>query len=261
MAEISMSPKELMFLAANLGAKNFYGVKDPFHGLTRSEVLAERPDIMMKLESRGLLSMDFDGNVTVAPVCTEIVNTCAFCDIFISIGGIDPEGNTIGLVYYSKDNKTVLLKKEIDKVILSMVDKSNITEGILKAAFAKEVDTDERTAPFVLAPNVLGQIADIPENEAVALLTEKDCPDKMTRILVNGLKKRGKLVILEYVDLVRRKAESLICVSTKEGMIQLCVNKENGLVTDNWEVDYTSKKRLYSILNAMIYPDTEAQNS
>ena len=38
MAEMTLSTKEFLFAAANLGAKNFFGISDPFYGMTAEEI-------------------------------------------------------------------------------------------------------------------------------------------------------------------------------------------------------------------------------
>ena len=40
MAEMTLSTKEFLFAAANLGAKNFFGISDPFYGMTAEEIRA-----------------------------------------------------------------------------------------------------------------------------------------------------------------------------------------------------------------------------
>ena len=55
MRQIEMSAKELLILAAHLGAENLLGVRDPFESLERADLTAEIPQILIDAEKKGLV--------------------------------------------------------------------------------------------------------------------------------------------------------------------------------------------------------------
>ena len=45
MEEITMSARELLFAGAQLGADRFFGIPDPFYGMTEDQILSEIPKL------------------------------------------------------------------------------------------------------------------------------------------------------------------------------------------------------------------------
>ena len=75
-----MTPKELVVLASKLGATTFYGIPDPFRGMSRAEIKAALPQIQHQAEQRGLATMGFDLSLSVNTEAAEIISACTMCD-------------------------------------------------------------------------------------------------------------------------------------------------------------------------------------
>ena len=80
-----MSAKELLILAAHLGAENLLGVRDPFESLERADLTAEIPQILIDAEKKGLVELNFEGTFSVAPETANLLKPCAFCTKYISV--------------------------------------------------------------------------------------------------------------------------------------------------------------------------------
>ena len=80
MESISMSPKELLVLASKLGAATFYGLQDPFRGMSRAEIKASIPQLQMQAEKRGLAIMGFEQDFAVEAKAAELISVCANCE-------------------------------------------------------------------------------------------------------------------------------------------------------------------------------------
>ena len=82
MKSLSLSARELAYLAALLGVDEFYGLEDPFFGLDRSEISAAVRKAQEDLDARGLLEMNFVGGASVSQAAADVVSVCARCDSY-----------------------------------------------------------------------------------------------------------------------------------------------------------------------------------
>ena len=133
MRQIEMSAKELLILAAHLGAENLLGVRDPFESLERADLTAEIPQILIDAEKKGLVELNFEGTFSVAPETAILLKPCAFCTKYISVeysrNGQLQEGRNLYV-----GERLVLLEQSGDHVLIRETKPEQAVEDLLSGS-------------------------------------------------------------------------------------------------------------------------------
>lgn len=85
MEEMTLSTKEFLLAAANLGAKNFFGISDPFYGMTVEEIQSECQNLQCSLEKKGYATVDFEGSFELTPEAASLISSCIKCRSYLLV--------------------------------------------------------------------------------------------------------------------------------------------------------------------------------
>ena len=136
MQEIQLTPQELIYVASLLGAKEFFGIPDPFFGMDRGEIATCVNTIQSDLNKKGILDMDFSGTIRVCEPVADLVKKCAFCDAY-ALGAFQEESGLESLVVYFKGQEMMLLTSMGSTLSVRSADIKEVLShisGILGAA-------------------------------------------------------------------------------------------------------------------------------
>lgn len=144
MNECILNAKEIMCIAANLGATELYGIPDGFGGIPKAALSKEVIKVQASLEAKGYLTEDFDGNSELDGRILELIAVCAYCEKFIAIDRQVKKHNQEGILFYVKGTKVVRAEKAGENYKLTDFDASFLNAEIKNMLqWEKSSDTDK----------------------------------------------------------------------------------------------------------------------
>ena len=85
MRDYELTAKEIMCVAASLGATELYGIPDGFSGISKSSLNKELLKVQSSLEQKGYLKANFDGETSLSKEIIDVITVCSKCEKFIAI--------------------------------------------------------------------------------------------------------------------------------------------------------------------------------
>lgn len=220
MEKLVLEAKELLFLSARLGASNFYGVPDPFFGMTRDEVVGGIAQIQLQLEEKQIVSLGFDGTVDIDHNAAEIISTCALCDKYISVEAIS-EGRLLPKKsFYIRGAESAELFQEKGLMTLQPVSVNAFENAVLGliTEYCSSVCVDE--APARIPQDSLAR-AKAEQDKAKQVLMDAGCTSQMADVITAGLNGTGGYFMITAIDAVHNSISDFVCVGGPAGTVRL----------------------------------------
>ena len=252
MDSITLSPKELIVLSSMIGAKNFYGIQNPFRGMTKNEIQAEIPDIQLQLEKRGLVSLGFDDSFTMTPLCEAFLPVCALCERYLTIESIASGKIQPSIRIYFRGGEIVLLLYSDEGCELRKMTCDEAVKYLLTSTYSHCTDVTEDCSIFSISQSDLGKIRNISPKDALNFLIKADCPASVAEALILGLHQKCEYCSLIAVDLSNNLLNILMCIITAEGCLRLTPTEMHGSKEDIWEISWINRDSIYTEIQSII---------
>lgn len=199
-----LTAKEIMCVAASLGATDLYGIPDGFSGISKSSLNKELLKVQNLLEEKGYLKENFDGDAALNKEIIDIVTICARCDKFIAIDKQKKRKEQEGVLFYIKGSDTVRAVKDDDVYKMSIFDTAMIKSSLNGVVEWKEPD-DEENVEFTLSNKVLSKAKTLrarkADDAAIAELRNNGVGDKSAKVILSGLDGNEDFYSFTFADL------------------------------------------------------------
>lgn len=248
MDSIVVSPKELLVLSSKVGSKRFFGIQDPFRGMTRNEIKSELPTIQLRLEKKGLVSLGFDDSFTLTPLCNSIIPICGFCEKYIALDSIVAGTVQPRALLYFRNTEIVSLYESDKGLEIKKVSIDDAIKFMLSSGFENCVNTKEAITSVKIAQSLLAEVRGLEVQEGVNTLSRAGIASSIAQALVMGLHQECGYSSLSAVDLKNRTFNSVICVMTQDGNLRLNPTEDN----DTWQAIWVSKDEIHSEIESII---------
>lgn len=245
MKEWKLSAKALLVLASSLQAQHFYGMRDPFFGMTAQEIRAEQDTLLADLEQTGCVTLGFDGSVSVAPELGQLVQICTDCQVYATVDAICAGQIQPRRLLYRRDGACALVEQDGAAVTLQAYDWQQAPACILGEA----LQTVPEEPAAVLPQPLLQKLPGLEEPAAVAKLQAAGCGEQMSRLLFRGLTRTADYRSIGVVELARRSLQCIALVSGPEGQLQLLADDD---YTDQWHVSWQTASALQRAVAALL---------
>lgn len=248
MDKLVLEAKELLLLASQLGACNFYGVSDPFFGMSRDEVWGEIPRLQQQLEEKQLVSFGFDGTVDINTEVQDIVSTCALCDRYITLDAISSgQSHPKRFFYMREENSAEMLQRDGD-ITLFWQSSEKFVDSIVETTVAG-IEQYESTDDAVHIPRDVLSEASSALDKASQVLRDCGCSTKMADVISQGLNRIGGYYMVTAIDVLRNSISDFVCVSGKDGLVQFSVSQER---ENAWKASWIGKNEVKELLCRMV---------
>ena len=228
MESISMSPKELLMLASKLGAITFYGVRDPFRGMSRAEIKASIPQLQAQAERHGHAVMGFDQDFTVAAEAAELITACTQCMRYLTVDVIIHGTRQPREVIYLYEGGSILLQDRTEEVTLQKVNASVLRNRIYEQYFSKLPDASPQDQSAHFPPALLTQLRMLDDDGGADQLKEYGCTEKLAEAIMQGLHGECSYISLACVDVQNSSCVSLLCILSDCGIVRLWLENDAG---------------------------------
>lgn len=221
MENLMVSGKELMLLAARLGGTTFYGVRDPFGGMSAREVQTVIPQLERSLEEKRLASVGFDDSFTVAPWAAELVSTCAKCQVYLCAGALHGPQEEPPYRWYGRDGAIVELRQGEDGYSLRKAEPDEVLSSLCGLAGQADPCPPPAEDTVLSYGDFFAAQQEPDDSKARTLLTEAGCGEAAADVLLDGLRRRGDFCTITVTDLEQRQVNGLMSVCGAHGRLRI----------------------------------------
>ena len=236
MNEMTISARELLFAGAQLGAKMFFGLPDPFYGMTQEEIRREIGQMQVSLERKGYAQLGFDDAFTLTPEAAALVEVCAKCQRYLLVQLTPPEAPAWQLLVYSSEAGLVEAEVQDENVTLRRIAQNAVAERIL--AQLPPASGSGEAAAAVVKQEALTQAralaVDEPE-KALELLAGCGCPAEMAALLVQGFRREAGRYVFCRSDFQTRTLDEMILLQNGSGAVCLTLAD---VYENQWKAEY-----------------------
>lgn len=228
MERISMTPKELLVLASKLGAITFYGLQDPFRGMSRAEIKAAIPRLQQQAERRGLAAMGFEQDFNVAPEAAELITICIKCERYMTVDVMVDGTRQPREVIYQYEGGSVLLQDHTEEVVLQKVDANALQDRIYRQYFSKCAEFSPQDQDVRLPPMTLTKLRTLDDGDGIEQLKGYGCAEELAESIMQGLHGRCPYISLIRVDVQNSSCISLLSILSNSGIVRLWLENDAG---------------------------------
>ncbi len=255
MREIQLSPKELIYIASVLGAKEFFGVPDPFFGMARNEIISSIDIIQTNLVSRGHMDMDFNGEITVQEDVAEIVKKCAFCDTYI-LGAFQRDSETTQLVIYCKEQDTFVMTFLNDMLTIQCVTSSevvNMISSILGEDVCQLPPPSEKSVSYFSSKQIeTARILALSGKDSIAEkeMQANGISTAIANVFLKSFQSFTKLYAVVATDFRRDSVDTLLCLNYQGTLVT--INKDRTSSGSMWIAEQVSGSEYIQCVSDLI---------
>ena len=246
--ELVLSINELLFLASEAGAPEFFGVGDPFFYMSVEQIRSTFENAAAYLDKKGYVEMDFEGNIRISEEVLALIRPCAFCSAYLTIeNGSSKERE----IYYFAEDILVKLWKCEDGWHLK---RANREEELTNLCNRYDSDVYNIMTPKMkvsskqlkkLKKAVINQ-----EDEEQKQILESLESDEMRTVLLDIVSEEAEITSVIRSDFVSETVCSLLYINTEHGAILVSESDEKW--TDDWYLEQASQERMKSELERML---------
>lgn len=227
MEKITLSIKECLLAAAKSGAKQFFGLSNPFVGMTADAVRQEIGEIQLSMEKKGYAEVGFDDVFSLREDVNELIGLCTNCDSYLLAQFIVPNEQKRQLVVYAGAEDFAHAQVYDDTVTLGRLKEDTILRMLLDeirpaaAGVGDPYSTQIRQGDLA---KVQSLATDDPST-AIDQLAELGFPLLIATLLVQGFRKEAVRCAFFHTDLKHRTLTQLIALQSESGAV--CMTLEN----------------------------------
>lgn len=207
-----MTARELMYVAAQAGAKEFYGLKDPFKGVSEADVQDVLTEVQTGLDRKGYAQMDFQGAFVIQEEMAELVKTCAFCDAYLCVQPVRGTPVKPAVIYF-RQGAQVLLTEAGDQqsVVLRECMAEEAQDALkLKAGLMSKAEyTDACDLPFECLSEAMQAMKEGQMQRAKQVITQVCACKTLQELLLDGMLGRVEVALWSMTDLKNQQVHSL----------------------------------------------------
>ena len=165
MEKLYISITELVVLAGLVSKKYFYGISDPFFGMTPDEILVASESAKTLLDKKGLISYNFDGTVEITDNGKEIIDRTLEANAYLFFDGLIDGEQQDRVLYYKKASKETLCKYKGMDIDIEESTMENCISVIDKLSFANNTSSKKSDKSFICKIDVLKEISELIEEQ------------------------------------------------------------------------------------------------
>jgi len=237
MKQIELSTRELILLALMGNVTELVGIPDAFLGLDEQEIELEFSNIQVSLDSRGLASLDFNGEFTLQPEVVNISEVVYSCTGYFAVDGSFRDEGEGPMQYYIKDKNIVRLENIDNRITITRCDREQMQICILEAlqfGCLKETIVPNTRLSQKAILQASQYIKEDNLTAAEKSLAQEGCSKEIAEILIKGFKKEGVFNTALSLDFSDRRhgARSLVLIGSIEGTIVMDADSDDSDIYD-----------------------------
>jgi len=202
MKRMRFTAQELYVMAVAAGKQRMYGVPNGFEWVPEEEYQAVRQQVVDTLLDDDVLTMDFDGKLSLSSAYEELVNALCECGKCLTVNRQRADGSYEDLIFLQYGD--LLLRAEVTETDYLFRETSNLeAEADLQqetwsAASGKGSQT---VIPQLALTKAKRRLKENGEEEALRLLRQNGADDRIAAVLLDGLEEKAQYLRLLLMDM------------------------------------------------------------
>lgn len=232
-----LSPGELVCVASVLGVKEFFGIPDPFFGMNPGEIAAGLSKIQSDLSERGILEMDFSGNVQVCQPVADVVKKCAFCDAY-ALGAFQTDGGTEAFTVYFKDRVIILLTSQGDTLCVCTAEMEEVVSEISALLGEKVLGLTAATssARSSFTDQAIEKLRELvvagKDAEAEKEMHKAGIDEAIGKVFMDSFRSGARLYSLVVTSFAANRVDVLLCIASHASLVR--IEKDGNPDANGW---------------------------
>ena len=246
--ELVLSINELLFLASEAGADEFFGVGDPFLFMSVEQIRTTLENAGALLDEKGYGDMDFDGKFQMKNDVLSLIRPCAFCDAYLTV---ENGSSNERVVYYFAEDIFMKLWKCKDGWHLKPADKEEELANLCNE-FTSDVYnmvTAQRKVSSKYLKKLKKAVANKEEEEQSKLLAQLE-NDEMKTIVLDMVSENTETSSLILSDFTADVVRAILHLNTEHGAI--LVTETEDTYSDEWWLLPASSDRMKSEIEMLL---------
>lgn len=249
---LSLSPRALLYLASQLGAQTFWGIPDPFRGLSKQELLETISALQIELEQKGLVSWGFDESVHIREDISRLISVCSGCEKYLTVGCVATGTETFSVKFYSAGGAVVAIEQNDAEaeLLLRKVSESQCRELLKSMKFGggDKVPLKQKTVDLPI--HIFGGAKNMISAEAEALLISYGCSPAQAALIHMCLRGKGEYYSALLFDFVKKQFNNLSYMSAEDsGTLRITYMEDD---PSHCSIAWVSESDLKQALDSMI---------
>ncbi len=226
---IVLNNKEISYLAALTGAKEFLGIQDKMFTWSEEEINREWLNVQRELEDKQYIELGFDGSVTMDEVIYSIIHTCCNCELYGTINRQTAKDGFQEFHYYITRflliEMTPLRDTSDEYVFTFSTNPVATMQSIIEKLPVQQGKPDD-TEPIVVAESLLQNLKKIIQDkeEAMMLLTTNGYSSEFAIELIGLLGCPSvymSLILMQFKEQNRGKVTQLTLIKSEQNLWNL----------------------------------------
>ena len=232
MRRMRFAAQELYVLAACSNKKKMYGIPDGFAWLSEEEASLARQQVSDALQDEGILSMDFDGKISVATAYQELVYFYCDCTKCLTVNRQSSDGNVENLIYWNCNGRIISAEVEEDQYCFQEINSTDVAARIFAESWSS-IDVHDDTEviiPQIALKKAKRTAAKGDSENAMRILKQNGADERAATVLLDGLQEKAN-----YLRLMLMKIESDRCEELEKSWLN---SRRITFSMDKTEVNY-----------------------
>ena len=203
MKRMRFNAQELYVLANISGKESMYGIPDGFERIPDEEVPSVRETIIGKLLDEGIITMDFDGNLTVAEDYRKLVSVYCDCQKCMTVNRSGDDGAAEDLIFWRFNGKTYRAEVLDDDLAFSLTADLEPETVLMQDEWREtpEREPSETIIPQIALSNAKRSAAEGKKDEALRVLRQNGADERTAAVLYDGLQGNAHYLGVLIMDL------------------------------------------------------------
>lgn len=233
MEKINIPAIELIVLASYFDKSYFYGISDPFFGMTVEEIKASIESSKRELDKKGFISMGFDGTEEVTEKGKELIDRTLLSKEYLLFDGlIDGEAQN-RISYYKSQNVETMCTKSDNNITIVESNIDSVIDNFSKLYLERNVKSENSEKIFICKMELLKELKEIfdelKENESakeiedriVKKLLDSGADKNIAEGICKGLLKNCNYVSIIAGNIKERDLKSFQLIVTEDMILSL----------------------------------------
>lgn len=198
MRRMRFTAQELYLLAAYSEKKKMYGIPDGFAWLSVEEAASARQQVSDDLLNGGILSMDFDGKISVVPEYQELVSVYCDCMRCLTVNRQSSNGNAENLIYWNYNGQVFQAEADGDQYCFKEIKSTDVVAHIFAESWSS-IDIHDDTQliiPQIALKKAKRTVAKGDSENAKRILRQNGADERTATVLLDGLQEKANYLRL-----------------------------------------------------------------
>lgn len=257
MDTLGLSASELILMASYLGAEEFFGIENPFFGMSEKETQAALEDAQSTLAEKRYAALDFEGNFSPSEVLKHLSGVCAFCERYVAVDILEKGAAQNPVRFYFRGSSAVRLSGDgaikLESVSAGQIDDELMGLAEKYAPAAQAIVREPVTLP--LSALAKAQAASDNAGKQRASLITGGCPEPFAAILTDGFQRQADYCTITLMDFAAKRVDSVLCLISEHGTLRLVPANVDG--ADCWTLSNIDTPVMRAAIAAMLHESLE----